>query len=79
VPNEDAEATERDGDYGMDNTKEQDNYKYRPQDWRRLPRIQMVRQEKVLRSLEKKGLIKFVNARWHAIEHAPSTGSSRQC
>jgi hypothetical protein len=58
----------------MENTKEHDKYKYRPQDWRRLPRIQIMRQEQALRSLEKKGLIKFVNGLWYAIERAPSTG-----
>ncbi len=61
----------------MDKTMEQDKYKYRPQDWQRRPRLLMVRLERALRSLEKRGVIKFVNGRWYATEATRSFIATR--
>jgi hypothetical protein len=56
----------------MKKAKEQDKYKYRPRNWRRLslPRIEVLRLEWELRSLEEIGLMEYVNGQWYEREFA---------
>jgi hypothetical protein len=64
--------------YKMNAAKEQDKYKYRPRNWRRLSRLDVLRLERALRSLEEEGLMKFVDGRWYKSEYAPKP-QGRSC